>query len=621
MTGSIVASEIVNTDSSSKINIKWSNNTSNISEVKNAAAIKGQPDGVIANILNVNSHVTMSSFSGPASSYYFHGLSTLLQVDEATLARANFIVFEYNGSPNTNFESSMWTFGNGSETVNVEHNFNKPSLSTHLIAHGKISPNKYNTFFNVKSKKTTGTYPFLLFKIPDTLAHDPSLTIQLQTGEAINVGTPDPDAIGLIHKESASDNLAEAIELKPIEPQKMSTETNASSVKFETIQWISDYGKPDEGSSLSHGFDTEFNNSIVDENEYFTPHFIPEQKETTTGDESSEETATIAVEDEAGYVHSLSETKPLTATSWPAKITGTTNPEIQWQGPDHQVYRMVLDWKQQDSKYLQISSEPSIDENTMTGKIKSSCIDCMASLYIFNDKWVKFGEIQTSIIERTWEADIPKVSPIPITFEKTPASGKILRISNLNSLGGSRVSIMIENKTDYFYGVLAKDSIGKVLDTRILGGKESAILEFTAPNIPHIYSIFNEFNIYTEFNLGFFYLQAAYSIIFQEKPPTSYLDGIIDTIYATIGTNPENLYKMDAEELVFLFINLFKDNPKFRKKVLHVFGKEGAEKAALKQAKKIIAIQTIINETIALKHFLGSLLVEDNETYRITVYR
>ena len=196
----------INTNSSSNIAIKWTNNISNITEVTNADAIKAQPDGICAGVRN---GMTISSFSSSANTYDLHNFAKLLQVDENTLTQANFIVFEHNGTPNTFFESSLWTFGNNAQTATVNHNFNKPSLLEYLIGYGNISPNNYYQFFNIKGKKKRGTFAFLLFKIPDTLAYDPSLTVQLQTGTPIKVGTPDPDAVGLIYKESAESYVAD----------------------------------------------------------------------------------------------------------------------------------------------------------------------------------------------------------------------------------------------------------------------------------------------------------------------------------------------------------------------------------------------------------------------------
>lgn len=315
----------------------------------------------------------------------------------------------------------------------------------------------------------------------------------------------------------------------------------------------------------------------------------------------------------------------LEPTSWPAKISGTDNPEIQWKGPDRQAYRLVLGWKRNDARYLQISNEPTIADNTIEFNFKSGCEGCMARLYIYDvDKssWIKFSEKQSSTSDNFWRASIPRVGPAEFSsFSADPAKGKILDITNLYSLGGNRVRVRIENKTNYFYGVQARSKGGAtVFKSKILGGYEDATLVFnTTLSLGTVF--FHDFEIYAQFNLGFFYLQAAYSILFQEPPPTTFLDGIINTIYAEIGTNPEDLYRMDEEALIFLFLDLFKDNPKFRTEVLKVFGKEAAEKGALEAAEKITAIKTLVEEAKALGYLISSFNAEDNETYEITTFK
>lgn len=194
-----------------KITINWCDNIIYISNVQNEANMKGKPDGKLAHLLKPNATVTLGGFGTQTTTLDTTSFAKLLQVSEAALSKADFVAFEYNGSRGAIFESSTWTFSNEVETVQVTHSFNNPVTSEHLIASGKIEPIDYHKFFNLTGPQRGGTEAFLLFDLPDSLVSDSSMTVQVQTGEPIKVGTPDPDAMGLIHRGSVQPSPAPSI--------------------------------------------------------------------------------------------------------------------------------------------------------------------------------------------------------------------------------------------------------------------------------------------------------------------------------------------------------------------------------------------------------------------------
>lgn len=150
----------------------------------------GIPDGKQAAFQPLNATATYTDFHVSAS-YDKYALESLLNVDHEAFAQADFVAFESNGSPNYDFEKSIWTFASGGLTETI-------TVTSQALAFGNIAPNSYEDFFNIQSHQARGDIPFVLFdlQIVDPLA--PDFTVTVRQGGFAQLQTPDIDAMGVI---------------------------------------------------------------------------------------------------------------------------------------------------------------------------------------------------------------------------------------------------------------------------------------------------------------------------------------------------------------------------------------------------------------------------------------
>lgn len=182
--------------------IRWAGDVSAENIVGSTAYLEGKPDGRTVGIKNKNSVAKVGEFGRDVSEFDAGDLAALLGIDQPTLKRGNFIVFEHNGSPNTQFESSRWHFRNfltGKE-IEVRHSFQQPAVSEHLVAYGSLKVADYKSFFSISKGWSTGAIPFLLFSVPEDVLSD-SMQVDIYSDEPTAEGTPDPEALGILRHE------------------------------------------------------------------------------------------------------------------------------------------------------------------------------------------------------------------------------------------------------------------------------------------------------------------------------------------------------------------------------------------------------------------------------------
>lgn len=176
--------------------VQWTGST-----LSSLSGINGPPDGAIVAGLPA----TITSFQ-PGISY--PGLSMLLGISPATLARADVIGFEFNGgspAPSGGWVSSRWRFTDGVDSLTVDFSeLVGASVPAEVVGNGSVSAATYNLFFNVQTPRSDTVMSYLLFDLPDFIDLDsPTFSITLTSGAAAGLpgqGTPDPDAIGLLRQ-------------------------------------------------------------------------------------------------------------------------------------------------------------------------------------------------------------------------------------------------------------------------------------------------------------------------------------------------------------------------------------------------------------------------------------
>lgn len=170
------------------------------STAADASLALGRPDGVTmaGNQVGTGTHTFGGFGSGDNISYNSGALASLLGVSPATLARADFLVFERNGTPGVTFESCTWTFGDGTSQLVVPHTFGG-SAAGPILALGNVSDSAYASFFGA-TVPAGGDWPYMLIDIDGFSAVNPSaggFQVTLSTPGGSN-GTPEPDALGRI---------------------------------------------------------------------------------------------------------------------------------------------------------------------------------------------------------------------------------------------------------------------------------------------------------------------------------------------------------------------------------------------------------------------------------------
>lgn len=172
------------------------------------AAGVGAPDGAV--YTQGTGASSFTDFGGPVT---YAGLAAALGVTAETLALADVIAWEGNGSAPAaggGWESSVWTFedsdgGVGSATFTQ-------TLSGTFVGNGTLTNADYGALFGM-TPATAGLFSFLLIDVGTVTGVNASLltTVRLAGVAAPGPGlegTPDPDAIGLLQPVPAPQSWA-----------------------------------------------------------------------------------------------------------------------------------------------------------------------------------------------------------------------------------------------------------------------------------------------------------------------------------------------------------------------------------------------------------------------------
>lgn len=159
---------------------------------------------------------TLSSFS---PTFRYPRLPAFVRVSARDWARTDVIAFEGNGGhavgPENSWESSTWTFTDGTNTYVAKFNGEiGRSSDPSVVANGSIigvdgsissGGDAYRAFFGICTPNPDNrVVSYILFDLdavrPRVNAASPTFRIKIQNGppRSINVTTPDPDAVGVV---------------------------------------------------------------------------------------------------------------------------------------------------------------------------------------------------------------------------------------------------------------------------------------------------------------------------------------------------------------------------------------------------------------------------------------
>jgi hypothetical protein len=172
------------------------------------AAGVGAPDGDV--YTQGTSASSFTDFGGPIA---YAGLAAALGVTVETLALADVIAWEGNGSAPAaggGWESSVWTFEDSDGGVGSA-SFAQ-ALSGTFVGNGTLTNADYGALFGM-TPATTGLFSFLLIDVDMVAGVNASrlTTIRLAGVAAPGPGlegTPDPDAVGLLQPVPAPQSWA-----------------------------------------------------------------------------------------------------------------------------------------------------------------------------------------------------------------------------------------------------------------------------------------------------------------------------------------------------------------------------------------------------------------------------
>ncbi len=181
------------------ITVNWADKVTN-SNIADAGDAIGKPDGVNAAFNNATGATAeYSEFqNGENINYSTVAFAELLGVSESLLEEVDVVSFEFNGSLNLGFETSDWIFDDGINSMTVSRVIGD-SPSGSIVGAGSITKYDYESFFGAPISKV-GEWVYLLFDIDGHSMVNPfssSFSITLDT-PGTGIGTPNPDAIGLI---------------------------------------------------------------------------------------------------------------------------------------------------------------------------------------------------------------------------------------------------------------------------------------------------------------------------------------------------------------------------------------------------------------------------------------
>lgn len=131
-------------------------------------------------------------------------LARLLRLHPRDLPVGAVVAFEDNGghaAAARGWESSVWTFSDGVDSVTVAFDETEAELPAGVVATGSVSAAAYAAHFDLDPDLLGGpVYSFLVFDLGDTVdVLSPDLTIAVEGGTDLGgEGTPDPDAVGIV---------------------------------------------------------------------------------------------------------------------------------------------------------------------------------------------------------------------------------------------------------------------------------------------------------------------------------------------------------------------------------------------------------------------------------------
>jgi hypothetical protein len=176
--------------------ISWTTEVVASSNVTNPGNVLGVPDNALGAWVAPSGTGTYGSFTGNTS-YDSAALAALLGVSASTLAAADFVALEFNGSTGLGIEGSHWLFDDGSSTLSYTR-IESTGPSGIAIGAGGVSNASYAAFFGLPSLGITGEWAFLLFDLAGLDVSAPGFTVNVRTGTGADGGTPDIDAMGVL---------------------------------------------------------------------------------------------------------------------------------------------------------------------------------------------------------------------------------------------------------------------------------------------------------------------------------------------------------------------------------------------------------------------------------------
>lgn len=188
------------------------------------------------------------------------------------------------------------------------------------------------------------------------------------------------------------------------------------------------------------------------------------------------------------------------------------------------------------------------------------------------------------------------------------------------SATGGKFSATVKNTSSYFYLMKVPSAYPK--QYRLLGKGERHTFSGKAGRFPYPASgITHTFHVESRFNLGVYYLQAAYSILFGSEPPTKTLDGVLGLVAEYSGVDLSAMYQKDPKWFATKFVELVAENAAFRKRLLKAAGKEASETWLKNRAKQVLSVTALIERAKALRYFAGSLRMPDREFIQVSLHK
>lgn len=198
-----------------------------------------------------------------------------------------------------------------------------------------------------------------------------------------------------------------------------------------------------------------------------------------------------------------------------------------------------------------------------------------------------------------------------------PSKTSVLQVAYFNKIKitptKASIDVKIKNKSSYFYVVYFPNTNKK----KLLGKGEIFRQKFTRGRNVSAQPYY--FYVQAHFNLGIYYLQAGYSIVFGDKPPTGKMDAILGLISEKTGQPVSSIMEKDPKFIAEQFIELC-SKPKWAKKIAAIAGKKGSEKWIMSKAKNVLSVMAIKSRAEALHYFVRSLRAKNYERIRVEAY-